>query len=96
MGAGRHLLVALRVAPYGETVLLEQVKADTANHAAAVPARDAARHFAPESLRDFARATIAEPCAICAGAQVCAHVCFAAGGAGPTSPPRTRPAATPS
>lgn len=71
---GHHPFGALLVAPDHTTVLLEQGNVDSVNHAEAVLAREAARHFPPEWLWRCTLVTTVEPCAMCAGTQYWAHI----------------------
>ena len=72
--AGHHPFGALLVAPDHETVLLEQGNVDSVNHAEAVLAREAARHWSSADLWPCTLVTTVEPCAMCAGTQYWAHI----------------------
>jgi tRNA(Arg) A34 adenosine deaminase TadA len=74
VAAGHHPFGALLIDIDHETVLLEQANIDIVNHAEAVLAREAARHFAPERLWQCTLVTTVEPCAMCAGTQYWANI----------------------
>ena len=71
---GRHPFGAVLVGPDHETVWLAQGNVDSVNHAEAVLAREAARHWTPEELWACTLYTTVEPCAMCAGTQYWANI----------------------